>query len=101
MPVNIGETVVSGTLANGESSVGHRMGGPFMFGLSGTWVGSVALEASLDDGVTYQNCVFMDGTPNGWTSNGVVAVPEAHARTALYRLTATLSSGSVGWRFAR
>ena len=88
----------SGSLAATGSSDGIRLSEPFNVILSGTWVGSVALEASGDSGATWVNCLTTDGVANGFTTNGHFVAPNVVGDALLFRLTFTRTSGTVNWR---
>ena len=88
----------SGSLAATGSTEAFYIAAPFNFTLSGTWVGSVALEASTDGGATWVNAVLSDGTNNAWTANGFYAVPNVWQQGVLFRLTFTRTSGTLDWR---
>ncbi len=94
-------SVVSGSLAATGSTAGFELSSPFNFTLSGTWVGSVALEASTDGGTTWVNCVLPDGANNAWTANGFYAVPNVWQQGVQFRLTFTRTSGTVDWRVSQ
>ena len=91
----------SGTLAATGSSEGFQFSKPFNLTLSGTWVGSVALEASTDGGTTYVNCVRPDGTLSAFTTNGLIPVVNVMEVGVLFRVTFTRTSGTLGWRFSQ
>lgn len=92
---------VSGTLDATGSGSGQVIADPFYLVLSGTWVGSVALEASADSGSTWVNCLLPDGTANAFTTNGYIAVPNVFGRSTQWRVTFTRTSGTVAWRMFR
>lgn len=91
----------NGSLAATGSSIGYQFSQPFNLTLSGTWVGTVALEASTDGGTTYVNCIMPDGTASAFTINGFRPVPNIYQRGVLYRVTFTRTSGTVDWRLSR
>lgn len=91
----------NGTLSATGSTDGFAMSGPFNFILSGTWDGSVALEASADGGATWVNCILPDGTASAFIINGFYAAPNVWQRGVLFRLTFTRTSGTLKWRFGR
>lgn len=63
--------VVSGSLDATGSGDWTTMDGPFHIVISGTWVGSWALEASMDGGTTALNCVMPDGMMQPGDSGGM------------------------------
>ena len=91
----------TGSLAATGSTDGFAMSGPFNFTLSGTWVGTVATEASVDGGVTWVNCIMPDGTASAFAINGFYAAPNVWQRGVLFRLTFTRTSGTVVWSISR
>ena len=88
----------SGSLAATGSSDGIRLSERFNVILSGTWVGSVALESSADSGTTWVNCLTADAAANAFTTNGHFVVPNVVGDALLFRLTFTRTSGTVAWR---
>ena len=88
----------SGSLAATGSTEAFYIAAPFNITVSGTWVGSWALEVSTDGGVTWVNAVLSDGSNNAWTSNGFWAIPNVWQKGALFRITFTRTSGTLNWR---
>lgn len=91
----------NGSLVASGSGEAKGIDSPFYLALSGTWTGSAALEASLDGGVTFLNCALPDGSPSAFTGNGVIAVPNVFGCSAKFRVTATITSGTLNWRLFR
>lgn len=91
---------VSGSLAATGATDAIKISKPFNFVLSGAWVGSVALEATVDD-TTWVNCVMPDGTASAFTINGFYAVPNVWQQGVLFRLNFTRTSGTVVWGVSR
>jgi hypothetical protein len=91
----------SGSLAATGSTDGYALAGPFNFTLSGTWVGTVALEATVDNGATWVNCVMPDGSASAFGINGFYAVPDVWQRGVLFRLTFTRTSGTAAWSISQ
>lgn len=91
----------AGTLAATGSSEAFQFSRPFNMTLSGTWVGTVALEASTDGGATFVNCVMPDATASAFTINGLYAVPNVFQLGVLYRATFTRTSGTLAWAFSQ
>jgi hypothetical protein len=91
----------SGTLDASGSSDALVIDEPFYIVLSGTWTGTVALEASADGGETFVNCLLPDGSPSAFTTNGLIAVPHVFGRATIFRLTFTHASGTLAWRLFR
>lgn len=91
----------SGTLASTSSSDALQFSSRFNITLSGTWVGSVALEGSTDEGATWVNCVMPDGTASAFTINGLYAVPNVWQKGVQFRLTFTRTSGTVAWTLSQ
>lgn len=92
---------MSGSLAATGSSESFRFSRPFNLTLSGTWVGTVALEASTDHGVTFVNCVMPDGTASAFTINGFYPAPNVFQDGVRFRVTFTRTSGRLEWRFSQ
>jgi hypothetical protein len=70
--------------------------------LSGTWTGSIQVQRSFDDGKTWNNVTVAGGIP--WllytiNCDEIIATPTDAATS--YRLSVTLSSGSVSARLAQ
>lgn len=91
----------SGSLAATGSTDAFSIARPFNITVSGTWVGSWALEVSTDGGVTWVNAVLSDGSNNAWTSNGFWAIPNVWQRGVRFRLTFTRTSGTLEWRISQ
>ena len=91
----------SGTLAATGSGEAILFSRPFNLTLSGTWVGSVALEASTDGGATFVNVVKPDGTASAFTINGLYAVPNVWQTGVLFRVTFTRTSGTLAWTLSQ
>lgn len=91
----------SGSLAATGSTEAFYIAAPFNFTLSGTWGGSVALEASTDGGTTWVNCVMPDGSASAFTINGFYAVPNVWQQGVQFRLTFTRTSGTVDWKVSQ
>jgi hypothetical protein len=92
---------VSGSLAATGSSESFKISKPFNLTLSGTWVGTVALEASTDGGTTFVNCPMPDGTASAFAINGLYPAPNVFQQNVRFRVTFTRTSGTVEWRFSR
>lgn len=90
-----------GSLVSTGSTPGFALSKPFNFILSGTWVGTVALEASIDQGVTYINCVMPDGSASSFSTNGFYTAPNIWQKDVLFRLTFTRTSGTLDWGISR
>lgn len=90
-----------GSLAATGSTPAFAISKPFNLTLAGTWVGSVAVEASTDNGGTFVNCVMPDGSPSAFTTNGMRPAPNVFQEGVLFRLTFTRTSGTVEWRLSR
>lgn len=91
----------SGSLSATGSTDSLAINGAFNFTLSGTWVGTVALEASVDNNVTFVNCLMPDGTASAFAINGLYVVPNALVPGTLYRLTFTRTSGTADWSISQ
>lgn len=97
---------VSGTLSAGSldatgSSAGAIFLGGFNLTLSGTWVGTVALERSFDGGTTWVTAsTDSAGTASAYTANCSVVVWEIEAGVN-YRVTFTRTSGTVVYRLSQ
>lgn len=91
----------TGTLAATGSSPGFLFSHPFNLTLSGTWVGSVAVEASPDEGATWVNCPMPDGTYSALTANGFYPAPNVWQRGIQFRVTFTRTSGTLAWRLSQ
>lgn len=87
------------SLAATGSSEGFRISGPFHVVLSGTWVGTVALEALVDGETAWANCLLPDATANAFTTTGLIAVPNVFGDGIQFRVTFTRTSGTVTGRF--
>lgn len=66
--------------------------------LSGTWVGTVALERSFDGGTTIVPCTLA-GAAVEWTANISEPVWQEPEDGVLLYLNFTRTSGTVGYRF--
>lgn len=73
---------------------------PFNITISGTWVGSWALEKQAPDG-SWVNCVLPDGSLSAWTTNGFWAIPNVWQNGVTYRITFTQTSGTLEWEVSR
>ena len=91
----------SGSLAASGSTVGERISQPFNIAISGTWVGTWALEALPNGATAWVNCLQSDGSQNSYSSNGLITVPNVFGDDMLFRLTFTRTSGTLEWRFFR
>jgi len=91
------EFLATGSLSATGSTETWGLSGPFNITISGTWVGSWALEASNNGGATWVNCVLPDGTPNAFSGNGLYVVPNVFQRGMLFRITFTRTSGTLAW----
>lgn len=88
----------SGSLAASGSSDSFALSGPFNLTLSGTWVGSVVVDASTDRGATFVNC---PGGNSPFTQNGLYPAPNVWERGVLFRVTFTRTSGTLDWRLSQ
>jgi hypothetical protein len=91
----------AGTFTGVANSAGVVLHGNYNFTLSGSWVGTVALERSYDDGVTWVVTSKPDLTPASFTANidGVGLEPEAGV---LYRWRCSAyTSGTIEYRLSR
>ena len=91
----------SGSLAATGSTIGYRIAEGCNIVLSGTWVGSVAVEALPDGGTAWVNCLQADGSANAYTTNGLIVLPNVFGDGTQFRLTFTRTSGTVEWRLYR
>ena len=89
------------TLAASGSSPSFQFSAPFNLTLSGTWAGTVAVEASVDGGATFVNCVMPDGSPSAFTINGFYPAVNVFQNGVLYRLTFPRTSGTLVWTLSR
>jgi hypothetical protein len=92
---------ISGSLAATGSTEGHAIAEPFYIEVSGTWVGTWALEARASSSSAWVNCLNPDGTNNAFAGNGRVAVPNVYGDLSLFRITFTRTSGTLEWRLFR
>lgn len=98
--------VVSGTFtATGASSsfspASQIRRGRFNVSIWGTFVGTVKLERSFDDGVTWLVCSKPDLTDAAFTAPVTFAVEEPEA-DIYYRLSCTSrTSGTINYRMSR
>jgi hypothetical protein len=92
-----------GTLSsNGATSQAFRFTGPFNLTLSGTWSGAVVLERSFDAGGSFHNRAIVGVTPNSFTANVSVVVPDDPEPGVMSRLRVTsLASGAIDWRMSQ
>lgn len=97
----IGSPPSRGTLAGaGGTTPAHRLPGLCMVALGGTWTGSVAVEGSSDGGTTWLNCLAADFSASAITVPGMIALPDIPEDTRMvFRLNATLISGTLEWAF--
>lgn len=91
----------SGSLAATGSTEAYRISEAFNVVLTGTWAGSVAVEALPDGGSTWVNCLQFDGAANAFTTNGHFVLPNIAGDSTQFRLTFTRTSGTVEWRIYR
>lgn len=97
----ISGTLSAGSLAATGSSSGAIFLGNFNLTLSGTWVGTVALERSFDGGATYVTCSTDSiGTASAYTANCSVVCYEPEGGV-FYRVTFTRTSGTVVYRLSQ
>lgn len=91
----------SGSLAATGSSEACQVDRPFYLVLSGTWVGTVVLEASADAGATWVTFSKPDLSATSWTGNIFAPILAAYGRDVLFRVKFTRTSGTVNWRIFR
>lgn len=94
--------VLSGSLAATGASAGRAMWGDFNIALSGTFVGTVAVERSFDGGVTYIPVARdTSGTAASFTAPTSLSISEPE-KGVLYRLNCTAyTSGTVNYRLSQ
>lgn len=68
--------------------------------LHGTFVGSVYLEKSYDNGVTWVPVTYIDGSTITWTGPLTTQLEEFEDGV-LYAANATVTSGTVNFRISR
>lgn len=97
----IGAPASRGTITGaGGTTDGHHLNGPALLELGGTWDGSVAVESSSDGGTTWLNCLGSDYSQSAITIPGMISLPAIPKGTRMvFRLNATLVSGTVEWAF--
>lgn len=91
----------SGSLAATGSSEACQVDRPFYLVLSGTWTGTVVLEASLDGGATWVAFSKPDLSATSWTTNICAPILAAYGRDVLFRVTFTRTGGTLNWRIIR
>jgi len=91
----------SGSLAATGSGEACQVDRPFYLVLSGTWTGTVVLEASADAGATWVAFAKPDLSATSWTANIFAPILAAFGRDVLFRVTFTRTSGTVNWRIFR
>ena len=73
----------------------------FNLTISGTFVASIRLERSFDDGSTWHPCTRSDGGPRSWTAPMSILVSECEPGV-LYRLNCTaFTSGTAVCRISQ
>ena len=93
--------LVAGTFTATGNGLSVPLYGNFNYTLSGTWVGTVVLERSYDDGVSWVTTSKPDLTPASFTAviDGVGLEPEAGV---LYRWRCSVfTSGTIEYRLSR
>jgi len=101
-----GIPVVSGTFTGTANSLPFRPipGRPFNMTLSGTFVASVVLKRSFDDGGSYHPLTVTSGTIVTTMYNPTAACSEVvqeNEEKLLYRLECTWTSGTVTYRLSQ
>lgn len=90
--------LASGSLAATGSSDPFEAFQPFNITISGTWVGTWALEKLAANGTDWVNCVLPDGSLSAWATNGFWAVANNDFQhRASFRITFTRTSGTLVW----
>lgn len=88
------------TLSAPGSGTPTQMFGPFNLNIWGTFTGSLRLERSFDEGVTWIPCTAL-GTAIAFTTPASETILEPESGV-FYRVTATaLSSGTANWRLSK
>ena len=93
--------VVAGTLTGTAPGPTQNaaFGGRFNLTVTGTWVGTIAVERSFDAGASWVNATLPSGAANLWTSNFSIVLNEPE-QGVLYRLNPNLSSGAASFRLS-
>jgi hypothetical protein len=93
--------VVSGTISASGATAAFLpvLRRPIWLMLTGGWAGSVVLQRSIDEGANWNALTYGDGGARpAWTGNMQAAVAEETVAGARYRLSVTLTSGTLGYR---
>lgn len=91
-----GETASSGTLGPFNPEIGREI----VLTLGGDWQGEVRLHRSIDGGATTAPATLGGEELCWWRSLNEVVWVETEANVSLY-LVATLSAGTLAYRFAQ
>lgn len=99
LPASSSPLIGTATENGVTASFAPQLGRPVWLALSGTWTGTVTLMRSADGGVTRAPVTYADGSARpAWTGNLQAPVVEESVAGALYYLSITVTSGSVGYR---
>lgn len=101
-PAQIIPIVGFATAAKNTQSFSPEVGYKLYLTLTGTWVGSVTVQGSLDNGVTWNALTSHGGGTVGvYTTNCDEAVLDVTSTAYKYRLSLSISSGQVDYRLAQ
>lgn len=96
---NYNESVSATLNASGNGAVFNpSLGVPVRLLLTGTWVGSVAVQRSDDGGTTWSGLTIVAGPWAVFTANCNEEIEESYHDQVRYRVVFTRTSGSVTYR---